>query len=181
MNNQAPFHFSKDDPTLFTSVYQLYQPLLYDYALKLIRDPAQAKDIVTDTFINFWKKDRAFPSQMSLRGFLYISTHHAIINWHKAQRRLSNEHKSLSIYLSNRWESTTYDQIVYRELSVVLSNALDDLSPQVRKVCQLYFYEGLSYHEIAEKLQASRFTIRNHRVRGTEALQRRFPRKKNLL
>lgn len=181
MNNQAPVQFSKDDTKSFTAIYQLYQPQLYHYAVKFTRDPAQAKDIVTDTFINFWKKDRVFPSQLSLRGFLYVSTHNAIINWHKARRRLDTENKSLAIYSSNQWEATTHDQIVHRELSAVLSNALDGLSPQVRKVCRLYFYEGLSYHEIAEQLHTSRYTIRNHRVKGTETLKRKFPRKKILL
>ena len=60
----------------------------------------------------------------------------------------------------NAGESLSEDQ--WEKLIAALHAAVDLLSPQRRAVYELRYKEGLSLEEIAQKLQLSRNTVRNH-------------------
>ena len=60
------------------------------------------------------------------------------------------------------------EDLDFREVENLLKEAVNTLPAQRRKVYQLVREEGLSYAEIAEKLQISKNTVRNH---VAEALQ----------
>lgn len=54
------------------------------------------------------------------------------------------------------------EQIIKEDTEKLIQQAISQLSPQRQEVFRLSREEFLSYDEIAEKIQLSKFTVRNH-------------------
>jgi RNA polymerase sigma factor (sigma-70 family) len=58
-----------------------------------------------------------------------------------------------------------------KEVQTALQQAIDQLPPQQRKVYQLGQEQGLTYEQIAQTLNISTSTVRNHMVQALKAIR----------
>jgi RNA polymerase sigma-70 factor (ECF subfamily) len=54
--------------------------------------------------------------------------------------------------------------------------ALDELSPQCRRIFMLHKFEGLTHQEVAERANISRSTVEKHMHTALKHLMKRFGR-----
>jgi len=59
-----------------------------------------------------------------------------------------------------------------KERSILVKNALQDLSSNQRQVLELSYYEGLSQSEIAKRLNIPLGTVKTHSRRGLLQLRK---------
>jgi RNA polymerase sigma-70 factor (ECF subfamily) len=150
-----------------------FEPILYARALRLLRSPPDAWDLVQDTFEHALRGYARFQPGTNLRVWLMTIMHHLFIDTCRKRSREPNaasiedhEIPSPEPTQPSPWEAITDEQI---------AAALEGLESPFREVYQLRLIDRCSYDEIAERLTIPRSTV------GTRLLRARQKLKKTLL
>ncbi len=162
-----------------------YAPQLYSAALRMTRNPADAEDVLQETFLKAYRAYHTFTAGTNLKAWLYrILTNTYINKYRKAQRRPNEVElgELEDFYLYKRMgESGTSSASESAETEVLESivdtdvkAALEALPEHFRLPVLLADVEGFSYKEIAEMLDVPIGTVMSRLHRGRKALQKRL-------
>jgi RNA polymerase sigma-70 factor (ECF subfamily) len=160
-----------------------YAPQLYSAALRMTRNPADAEDVVQETFLKAYRAYDSFEEGTNLKAWLYrILTNTYINKYRKQQRRPSEVElgELQDLYLFRRLgessgasysaEKEALDQFVDTDII----EALESLPESFRMPVVLADVDGFSYKEIAEILDIPIGTVMSRLHRGRKALQRKL-------
>lgn len=164
----------------FAQRTEQYLAPLYRAARRLVREPADAEDLVHDTYVKaFQAISRAeLNDDEACRKWLY----RVLINtfrdrWRRDQR--SPEVPGLALVEDGPAEAaaTTPDperSAIGSEFKADAEEALLALPDDIREVAVLFFVEGLSHREIAEIASIPEGTAMSRLARGRRLLQSRL-------
>jgi RNA polymerase sigma-70 factor (ECF subfamily) len=171
------------DQANFEADAMQYAPQLYSAALRMTRNPADAEDVVQETFLKAYRAYGSFTAGTNLKAWLYrILTNTYINRYRKAQRRPSEVElgELQDLYLFKRLgeqsgasesaESEVLEQFVDSDVI----QALESLPDNFRMPVLLADVEGFSYKEIAEMLDIPIGTVMSRLHRGRKALQKKL-------
>lgn len=145
----------------FDTVYERYHRELYAYALKLLKSPDDASDIIQDTFIKLWENSDSLPDEVNLRFYLRTMVRNKVWNHMRDNKaRLLNNY-SIMFRRGMSEENPGPGKVDDTILSEELERAIGQLPPQQRKVAVLR-REGLSNAEIAKRMDLSVNTVNVH-------------------
>ena len=158
-----------------------YLDQLYAAALRMTRNPADAEDVVQETYAKAYSSFHQFTPGTNLKAWLYrILTNTYINTYRKKQRQpLLSDGDRVEDWQLARAESHTSSGLKSAE-TVALENlpdsdvkeALSQLAPDFRLAVYLADVEGFSYKEIAEILEIPIGTVMSRLHRGRRALQK---------
>lgn len=163
----------------FRRLVENYQLRLYRFALRLTDYPADAEDIVQDAFLRAYHALKGFPASkirtVKLRQWLYAITLNVFRN-----RKRRSEHPSISLDLSEGSplldiadEAPGPEEEAHRlEWQRELEGYLAALPEIYRVPITLFYFEDLSYTEIAELLHQPVGTVKGHISRAKRLLQK---------
>ena len=153
---------------------------LYGGALRLTRNPADAEDLVQETYIKAFQAFDSFTQGTNLKAWMYrIMTNLYITNYRKAQRRptqtSAEEITDYQLLSSASHESQGLESAEVEALKKLptseISEALNALSEDYRMVVYYADVEGLAYKEIAEILGVPLGTVMSRLHRGRKKLR----------
>ena len=142
----------------FEQIFKEYFKALYHYACTLIKNEANAEEIVQQVFVRLWEKRTELSFDVSVKAYLYKSVYHHCLNYLKHQQVKSSHVK----YVETQplaFEENASGKILSKELQAHIQAALNDLPGQCGKIFQMSRLEGLKYHEIAQHTNLSVKTI----------------------
>lgn len=152
-------------------LFDRYSRLVLAVGLRIVRDNAEAEDLVHDVFLFLLAKSNHFnPAKGSARAWLARVTYHRALDRRKylVKRRYydnrDNEHLPESA--SPNGEST---DLIYWQSQ--LQRAFEDLSQEQRITLELCFFEGYTINEISKKLGTEPGNVRHYYYRGLERLR----------
>ena len=138
-----------------------YRPLCL-YALHYLGDTDAAEDVVQESFTALWQQEKAI---QSVKSWLYAAVRNRCID----VLRRAGKTEPLPVDLDG---PISDDEAAERStLEARLWTAVDSLPEMRRKCLLLAKRDGLSYKEIAEELNLSVHTVRNHISRALETLR----------
>ncbi|MCB0884522.1 MAG: sigma-70 family RNA polymerase sigma factor [Propionibacteriaceae bacterium] len=154
-----------------------YLDQLYGAALRMTRNPADAEDVVQETYAKAFSSFEQFTPGTNLKAWLYrILTNTYINSYRKSQRQPQTSGSAdVEDWQLARAASHTSGGLPSAEREAldrmsdpVVTEALDSLSPDFREVVLLADVEGFSYKEIAEIMGTPIGTVmsRLNRARG---------------
>lgn len=151
----------QSDETAFRALFDRHYERLYLFTFSYLKNREQAEDVVQETFLQLWKSRHTLNSQLPPDALLFTIAKRLTLN---ALRKQTN-----GIAAKNRfWQrikkksNETENTVLFNELKRHTEQLLQTLPPQQQQVFLLSRQEGLSYEEIAERLQISPHTVRNH-------------------
>ncbi len=160
-----------------------YAGQLYSAALRMTRNPADAEDVVQETYLKAYRAYATFKEGTNLKAWLYrILTNTYINRYRKKQRRPSEvelgELQDLYLYrrlgevsgASLSAEEVALDQFVDADIK----QALESLPEHFRMPVLLADVDGFSYKEIAEIIDVPIGTVMSRLHRGRKALQKKL-------
>jgi len=154
---------------------------LYSAALKMTRNPADAEDLVQETYAKAFSSFHQFQEGTNLKAWLYRILANTYINlYRQAQRRpqIANEAEILDWQLAqaeSHASSPTPSAEMEAMSRITDSNvvaAMRALKEEYRYVVYLADVEGFSYKEIASILDIPIGTVMSRLSRGRELLRR---------
>ena len=176
-----------DDETLIARVqagdrealallFRRYARPVRNVGQRILRDNAEADDLVQEVFLYIHRKSALFDSSKGSASswIVQVAYTQALLR----RRRL----KSQGFYLSGITDKPAecggdrgahYDQTVEGLFGRNgWRRVLESLTEDQRETLRLHFFEGYTFEEIAEKLGQSYGNVRNHHYRGLEKVRK---------
>jgi RNA polymerase sigma-70 factor (ECF subfamily) len=183
------------DQARFADLAMPYMDALYSAALRMTRNPADAEDLVQETYLRAYRGFGGFKDGTNLKAWLYKILTNTYINIYRAKKRRPQETdfddvEEFSLYRrmggieAADTERTPETEVLDAMPDEVVKEALESLPEQFRMAVLLADVEGFSYKEIAEIMDVPVGTVMSRLHRGRKQLQRRlweFGRDRGLL
>ena len=161
--------------TAFEALYDRYANILYASALKFVKEDADAQDVVQDVFIQIWDKAKLYDPAKGkpLTWALTLTRNRAIDRIRAIQRRtrLRDEFEQETVLDESAGVREALSGVDASEKGQILRTAVNQLSPQQKKVIELAYFSGLTQTEIAEKLGEPLGTVKARARRGLMKLK----------
>jgi len=148
------------DNTAFKEIYSRFSQVVYNLALRMLRDKEDAEEVVQEIFLQLWNKAYTYDSE---RGA--VSTW--IINIARSRsidklRTLGYRERNTEIGEEKVNSNSDLSRIIEdrEESKNVIRQALDSLPYKQRTAIELVYFEGLTHLEAAEKLDEPVGTIK---------------------
>lgn len=140
-------------------MFQENHRALLSYALRRVSDPADAADVIAETFTTAWRRIEDVPDGARARLWLFGVARRVLANHHRSQRRRDA--------LADRLRDTLAEVVVREPADSGLAQALVRLRDDDRELLRLLAWEQLTQEEIAVVLGLSRpaVRVRLHRAR----------------
>jgi RNA polymerase sigma-70 factor (ECF subfamily) len=159
-------------------LFRRYAHLVRNIGQRVLRDKAEADDLVQEVFLYIHRKSSLFDSSKGAASswIVQVAYTQALLR----RRRL----KSQGFYMSGITDradgcdrannkGADYDHSVEGLFGRNgWKKIFEDLTQDQRETFRLHFFEGYTFTEIAEKLGQSYANVRNHHYRGLEKLRR---------
>jgi RNA polymerase sigma-70 factor, ECF subfamily len=136
-----------NDQTAMTDVFDRYGSMVYSVALRILKDPSQAEDVMQEIFFQVWRNPQTFvQGRGSLGAWLVVVARNRAID--SLRRRRPTDSVDDVVLTS----STNLASEVERNATMdKIRETLKSLPPEQQKSVELAFFEGLSHSEIAAK------------------------------
>jgi RNA polymerase sigma-70 factor, ECF subfamily len=160
-----------------------FMPSLYTAAMRMTRNPADAEDLVQETYLKAYRAYGSFEEGTNLKAWLYRILTNTFINSYRARSRRPEESDVADVdelYLYHRLvgdgvsssgrsaEDVALDDFTDGEVKA----AIESLPDAFRMTVLLADVEGFSYREIAEITEVPIGTVMSRLHRGRAALQK---------
>jgi RNA polymerase sigma-70 factor (ECF subfamily) len=158
------------DESIFTLVYDLYSEKVYRLAFRFLKDNKHCEEIVQETFINLWLSREKLNADGNMWLYLYVISKRLSLN---ALRQIGKSSILVEKLLHeiSELQNTTEEEVLAHDLEHYAEKIIDKLPRQQQLVYKLSRVEGLSHKEIAEQLQISPNTVKNHMVEALKTLK----------
>jgi RNA polymerase sigma-70 factor (ECF subfamily) len=157
-----------------TVLYDRYHRLVLSIALKIVRDPGEAEDVMQNVFLEIFRSVAQFdPAKGTTKVWILQYAYHRAIN-RKQHLNARNFYSQANLEaVENRLPETlsTVGRFTQIELKHLLRQGLATLSGSQKRVIELASWNGLSMKEIAAKTGDSLLNVRHHYYRGLQKLR----------
>lgn len=128
-------------------VFNRYGGMVYSVALRVLKDPGQAEDVMQEIFFQLWRKPDAFiQGRGSLGAWLMVVARNRAID--TVRRRRPTDSPDDVVLLSNTNLAMETERSVLMEK---VRNVLKNLPLEQQKSLELAYFDGLSHTEITEQ------------------------------
>jgi RNA polymerase sigma-70 factor (ECF subfamily) len=169
----------KRDPAACTQCVQEHSDEIYRLALRMLRDPQEAEDVVQETFLSAFRGIGSFQGRSSLRTWLFRIAYNASL------MRLRRSHpETLSVEATESDEDEPIElfdfsnlpeeKVLRREVHDQIETAIQSMPSRLRAVFALRELESLSTAETAEVLGLSEEAVKTRLHRGRLWLRERL-------
>lgn len=158
---------ARGDERSFGRLYDMVAPRVYGLIRRVLRDPAQAEEVAQEVLVEVWRTAARFdPARGSATAWVFTIAHRRAVD------RVRSEHAAAERVLRAGAASveTPYDavadEVAGRLERQQVRNCLDDLTELQRQAVTLAYYQGHSYPQVAELLNAPLPTIKTRMCDG---------------
>jgi RNA polymerase sigma-70 factor, ECF subfamily len=159
-------------------LFRRHRRAVCNVALRILRDAAEAEDLCQEVFLYLFGKSKLFdPSKGTASSWIIQITYHRAIN--RRQYLSIRQHYDPQQFDEEQIPADRQKLFITEiDARALLGRLREELSAEQRHTLELYFFEGYSLREIAEKTNQTLGNVRNHYYRGLERLRASvFPRK----
>src|SRR5262249_49867324 len=126
--------------------YGRHRVQVYRFALRITGDPASAEDIVSDVFLDVWRRAEAFKAKAQVSTWLLAIARNKSFS---ALRRCPDEHLDCEAIEVNDPSDNPEVLMHRKDRSEVIRKCLSKLSAVQREVIDLVYYHEKSVAEVA--------------------------------
>lgn len=155
-------------------LFSRYYRLVFDVAKRILRDRAEAEDLMQEVFIEVYRKAGLYDaSKGSVKIWLLQYAYHRSFNRRKYLALRNSYDSSPTTALAHlelsgggaAWEMSS------RQYQEALQRGLMELNEKERRIIELVAVEGCTVREASERIKESYVNSRNHYYRGLKKLR----------
>jgi RNA polymerase sigma-70 factor (ECF subfamily) len=170
-DNELMLYVSAGRHDALAILFDRYHHLVFSVALRVVRDPGEAEEVVQTVFLDIFRAAANFdPRKGILKVWVLQYAYHRAL--HRKRHLVSNQFYS--------WEQLEAAMDIgarralpgeLPELVRLAEQLLQRLRPRQRAVLEMTYYEGLTAQEIAGRLGESAHVVRHDLHRALAALR----------
>ncbi|MCD7930003.1 MAG: RNA polymerase sigma-70 factor [Tannerellaceae bacterium] len=155
----------------FEYTFRKYGPRLEAFARKFVIDPAEAEDIVQESFLKLWERMELLEN-VFLTSYLFMLVRNASLNVLKHQAVAdTNRIRTVDLREVERLYSVDFIEdpstiLMEKELTGSVDEIMEALPEKCREVFKLSRLSGYKNREIAEQLGISEKVVEKHIARA---------------
>ncbi len=161
------------DEAAFRAIYDQLHERVYRLLFSLVKDHEQTQELLQETFVSLWLHRAKLNASQSLYPYIYLTARRLAIDYFRKKITETDA----KVYLKQRLVeeiNDTEQTLAALDLQHFTEQVVKTLPKQQQTVFILSRKEGLSHDEIAERLQISRNTVKNHLVGALKTLKLHF-------
>lgn len=159
----------------YAELYYRYKDKAFNTAYRIVGDYEGARDVVHDVFLKIYVEAPGFQHKSSFSSWLYrIVVNRSLDEARRLKRRrsqISTEALGDNLVSANATEQPERAAIG-KEAEAELAVALMKLSPKLKAVITLRYFESLTYEEVAEIIERPVGTVKSRLRRAHRRLAR---------
>ena len=160
----------RGDEQAMASLFDRYSKIVYSVALRVLRDPASAEDVLQEIFMQVWRSPGGFiATRGSLGGWLAVVSRNRSID---ALRR-----KRPAEQVDDLGLASNYNLADEAERNCMIEKAREVLvllPAEQRKTLEMAFFDGLTHSEIAEMTGEPLGTVKTRIRSALTSLRKAF-------
>lgn len=161
----------RDDDRSFGELVTRYETKVYSLALKMLRNPEDAEDVLQETFLRAYRGIKSFQGHSTFSTWIYrITANSALMKLRKKQLPTVSiddaDEREAPINIAD-WAPGPVERLMSEETRKAMEDAIEALPPEFRQVFILRDVEELSNAEVADVLDLSVAAVKSrlHRAR----------------
>jgi RNA polymerase sigma-70 factor (ECF subfamily) len=163
------------DEDAFRGLFARYAPMAKALAVRVVRQPHMAEEIVQEAFLSVWRDPAGYdPARGTVRSWLMAMVHHRavdLVRREESQRRRADEASTgLRDEVSDHADDVVEAVQRPRERRVVRA-ALADLPEDQRAIIEQMYFDGRSQSQIAEATGLPLGTVKSRTLLGMRKLR----------
>lgn len=151
------------DEQAFKNLFHTYTAKLSPFIVAILHSESAAEDIIQETFLRVWINRVEVGNMEYPVSWMYkVASNLALTH---LRRRAAEIRRLQRISRPDNFvQDNVIEKISLREIQSLLTEAVKELPPRRQYIYKLSREHGLSYREIADKLQISPNTVKNQLV-----------------
>lgn len=146
------------DKAVFDYVFNYYYSSLCAFSNKYLDDQDASEDLVQDFFVSLWIEAPHLKITSSLKSYLFTGVKNRCLDIRK-HKKVVEKHREYILFSTENSDNTTDHFFAESELRLAIQKSIEKLSPRGREIFTLSRLNGLSNHQISEKLEISKRTV----------------------
>lgn len=159
---------------VFAALYERFYSRVYRMAYGMTGQHQAAEDLVQDVFVRAYQKLKLFAGQSSFATWFYRLALNHCLNHCKSERKRLRLQTTDLVQTPAVPAKQMEDRVLGKELQTEVHRALLSLKPRMRMIVILRDIEGLSYQEIADRMNCSMGTLASQLKRARTLLARKL-------
>ena len=160
---------ARSDEAALAELYDRFGRLAYGLALRVVRDPALAEDVVQEAFLAVWRSSPRFVAERAKAStWILTLVHRRAVDLVRREERRRAEPLAEDELES---EHGADDEVWLRLERERVRNALAALPDQQREAIELAYYGGFTQSELADRLGLPLGTVKSRMFTGLSRLR----------
>jgi RNA polymerase sigma-70 factor (ECF subfamily) len=156
----------------FGALVERYEERMVRYARRFLLNREDTQDLVQEVFIKAFRNMQSFNAALRFSPWLYRIAHNEFVSAIRKRSREPLQFFDLDVLFPHpAARETANEDTERREVREALERSLARIDPKYREPLVLYYFEEMSYQEIADILRLPVSTVGVRLSRGKAALK----------
>lgn len=169
------------DKELFGVLIDRYEAKLTRYIKRFLQNEEDITDIVQNVFIKVFVNLQSFDVDRTFNSWIYRIAHNETVTYLKKRGNEKVSFLDFDTMFPHPFAKETADKgTIDKELESLMASSLSLIPLKYKEVLVLYYYEELSYQEIADILHIPIATVGVRLRRGREQLEKHIKKEDHI-
>ncbi len=150
-----------DDEVAFKIIYERYKGEIFNCVYDGLHKKEESKEVVQDIFFYLWDKRKTLKITTSLKGYLYISARHAMLNVIRSEKVRKAYATDFCLFAATLFDNSAIEWQDLQDLEAAIEKSLAQLPEKLGTIFRLSWREHLSTEKIALELNLAPKTVEN--------------------
>ncbi|WP_106147324.1 RNA polymerase sigma factor [Flagellimonas meridianipacifica] len=156
-------------------IYNRYYKAMYNTAFRIVKDTAEAEDVMQESFLNAFTKLHTFKGDVTFGAWLKRIVINNSIYHYKKQQKARSTNLDEVMYKVEDYDEVALNDNGYTELKAQkVMETMKSLKDNYRVSLTLHLIEGYDYEEISEIMNISYANCRTTISRAKESLRKKL-------
>lgn len=160
---------SEGSEDAFTQVFNHYRPRIFTVALRFLKMPELAEEVVQEVFLKLWIGRGEVLRILHFESYLFTMARNHIFDGMKSIAKETTAKNELAHDVLH--VNGTDHLLIEKQYEQLLHDAVNQLPPQQKQIFRLAKIDGLSHQAIAEHLHISRLTVKTHMAKALHTIR----------
>jgi RNA polymerase sigma-70 factor (ECF subfamily) len=167
------------DGAALEELYDRHAGLLYSVILRIVRESAEAEDVLQETWVQAWKRSASYDAgRGTVAAWLLTMARSRAIDRSRSLRSRQSAETAAEMEAATAMPAPAGEpanEVARRDIHHRVVKALETLAPQQREVLALAYFGGLSQSEISARCGAPLGTVKSWVRQGLKRLRELIP------
>lgn len=162
----------RQDQAAFEQLYEFTADRLYGLSLRIVRNPQDAEDILSDVYLKVWQEPQRYdPARGSVLAWLLIMCRSRALDGLRKHKYAPCVPLDSEVDDPVEPGPSPAEMLQQWQEGSRVQQALAQLNEVQRQLIQLAFFEGLSHGQIATRTGLPLGTVKSHLRRAQQSLE----------